>query len=120
MAIEPESLAVAPGGAGDLALFERRGATVVLVDLARVLARPVPAEAPKQALVVRFGAELVAFGVDRVHGQQEAVVRPLADPLVQSQGVAGSTDLGDGRPTLVLDLIALGRRVQTAKKGKAA
>ena len=31
-------------------------------------------------------------------------MRPLEDPLVQVPGVAGATDLGDGLPTLVLDL----------------
>ena len=40
-------------------------------------------------------------------GQQEVVVRPVDDPLVRVIGVSGSTDLGDGRPVLVLDLIAL-------------
>jgi len=34
-------------------------------------------------------------------------VRPLVDPLVSVPGVSGATDLGDGRPTLVLDLVAL-------------
>jgi two-component system chemotaxis sensor kinase CheA len=35
------------------------------------------------------------------------VVRPLEDPLGRVPGVTGATDLGDGRPTLVLDLYAL-------------
>jgi two-component system chemotaxis sensor kinase CheA len=43
------------------------------------------------------------------------VIRPLEDPLVQRAGITGSTDLGDGRPTLVLDLVALG----TAPSGQA-
>jgi two-component system chemotaxis sensor kinase CheA len=46
-------------------------------------------------------------------GQQEVVVRPLEDPLVKVVGVAGSTDLGDGRPTLVLDLLALSGAIST-------
>ena len=58
----------------------------------------------KKALLVRRGAEVVAFSVDRMLGSQEVVVRPLVDPLSRAAGVAGSTDLGDGRPTLVLDL----------------
>ncbi len=40
-------------------------------------------------------------------GQQEVVVRPLEDPLVRVRGVTGATDLGDGKPTLVLDLLGL-------------
>jgi two-component system chemotaxis sensor kinase CheA len=53
-------------------------------------------------------------------GQQEAVVRPLIDPLVQAPGVAGATDLGDGRPTIVLDLVALGASLARRFGGRAA
>jgi len=49
----------------------------------------------------------VAFGVDRLLGQQEVVIRPVNDPLIRVPGISGATDLGDGRPTLVLDLVAL-------------
>jgi two-component system chemotaxis sensor kinase CheA len=88
-------------------LLARRGETVPLFDLAKALALPNPTPAP-QALVVRgAGGELVAYAVDRVLGQQEIVVRPLVDPLVASAAISGSTDLGDGRVTVVLDLLAL-------------
>jgi len=50
-------------------------------------------------------------------GQQEVVVRPLEDQLVRVHGISGTTDLGDGRPTLVLDLAALGGRLLTDAKG---
>jgi two-component system chemotaxis sensor kinase CheA len=46
--------------------------------------------------------------VDRIIGHQEIVVRPLVDALVSLPGLAGSTDLGDGIPTLVLDLPRIG------------
>jgi two-component system chemotaxis sensor kinase CheA len=55
---------------------------------------------------LRGGA--VAFGIDRLLGQQEVVVRPVHDTLVRVKGLAGATDLGDGRPTLVLDLSTMG------------
>jgi two-component system chemotaxis sensor kinase CheA len=41
--------------------------------------------------------------VERVYGQREVVVRPIRDPLIQAPGVAGATELGDGRPVLILD-----------------
>jgi two-component system chemotaxis sensor kinase CheA len=41
--------------------------------------------------------------VDRIHGQREVVVRPIRDPLIQSPGISGATELGDGRPVLILD-----------------
>jgi two-component system chemotaxis sensor kinase CheA len=89
-------------------VIERRGEAVPFVDLASAL-KLRGAETPaRQAMLVRRNGEPIAFALDRVVGQQEAVVRPLVDPLVQAPGVAGATDLGDGKPTLVLDLIALG------------
>jgi two-component system chemotaxis sensor kinase CheA len=45
--------------------------------------------------------------VDRVHGQKEVVVRAIRDPLVQVPGVVGATELGDGRPVLILDGVML-------------
>jgi two-component system, chemotaxis family, sensor kinase CheA len=41
--------------------------------------------------------------VDRVRARREVVVRPLTDPLVRVPGVSGATELGDGRPILILD-----------------
>ncbi|MEO8874753.1 MAG: chemotaxis protein CheW [Polyangiaceae bacterium] len=92
-------------------ILERRGETIPLVDLAAVLHLPLSTSArmpTTQAILVRSNGEPIAFSLDRVIGQQEAVVRPLVDPLVQAPGVAGATDLGDGKPTIVLDLVALG------------
>jgi two-component system chemotaxis sensor kinase CheA len=41
--------------------------------------------------------------VDRIQGQREVVVRSIRDPLGQTPGVVGATELGDGRPVLILD-----------------
>ncbi len=87
-------------------LLERRGEAVPLLSLARLFSLSSTAPAPK-ALVVRRREQPFAFAVERMLGQQEIVVRPLEDPLVNVPGIAGTTDLGDGKPTLVLDLMAL-------------
>ncbi|MHA7634497.1 chemotaxis protein CheA [Corallococcus sp. M7] len=115
---------VRPAGADGVGLVERRGAAVPLVSLARLLDAAVDANAAGQgakALIVRQRGEPVAFAVDRLVGQQEIVLRPLEDPLVRVPGVAGATDLGDGQPTLVLDLGALGAaRVGRRKRASRA
>jgi two-component system, chemotaxis family, sensor kinase CheA len=61
------------------------------------------------AFVVGSGSNLIGIVVDRIIGQREIVVRALADPLVQVRGVAGATELGDGRAVLILDAFALVR-----------
>ena len=108
------------GAARDTVLLQRRGEMVVLLDLARSLDL-VGEQTRTAAFVVRVNGDAVAFAVERVIGQQETVVRPLRDPLVQSTGVAGTTDLGDGRATMVLDLGALaGAAGRDSNGGRAA
>jgi two-component system chemotaxis sensor kinase CheA len=97
------------GGAA-LRLVRHRGRAVPLLSLASVFEFATRG-AESKALIVRRGDEVVAFAIDRMLGQQEVVVRPLNDALVAVPGVTGATDLGDGQPTLVLDLFPLAARL---------
>jgi len=121
--LDPEKIMRGPRAGGRQArFFERRGETVPLVDLGYALGLGAESDGftGKQALVVRRGHEdPVAFAIDRVLGQQETVVRPLVDPLVVVAGVSGSTDLGDGRATLVLDLLGLSAKLGRMRKDAA-
>ena len=108
--VDSQNVVRSPGpSAGSLlvALLSRRGEAVPLIGLCSLFSLPGGEAAGRKALVVRRNGEPFAFAVDRMRGQQEIVVRPLSDPLVKVAGVPGVTDLGDGRPTLVLDLVAL-------------
>ena len=111
----PRPSAAAPGA---LSLVERRGHAIPVVSLGVVLAIDSGANARK-ALVIRGNGHPIAFTVDRMIGRQEVVVRRIDDPLVKVPGIAGATDLGDGRPTLVLDLNELGvlARARSASVG---
>jgi two-component system chemotaxis sensor kinase CheA len=88
-------------------IVHRRGHALPLIALGARLDIDVGTTA-KNAMVIRHKGELIAFAIDRMLGRQEVVVRPVDDPLVRARGIAGATDLGDGRPTLVLDLSELG------------
>ena len=101
--------ALRPPTAGGALVVERRGGAMPVLSLARGFGLPAPPLTGDRvkALVVRRGGEPCAFAVEAVFAQQEVVVRPLEDPLVRVVGVTGATDLGDGRPTLVVDLVAL-------------
>jgi two-component system chemotaxis sensor kinase CheA len=103
-------LTPAPGRAHPLRLLRRAGNQIPLVSLSRALEMPPVARDRAKAIVVNRAGQKIAFEVDQLHGQHEVVVRPLEDPLVSVFGISGSTDLGDGRPVLVLDLVALGGR----------
>lgn len=109
VAVEPASLTRIPemtAGRGSAALLRRRGESVPFYELDRVFGG-VNGSASGKALIVRRAGAPFAFGVERMLGQQEVVVRPLIDALTKVPGVSGSTDLGDGKPTLVIDLLAL-------------
>lgn len=91
-------------------LCQRRGCAVPVIALATLL-RLGRADDASKVLVVRRAGQPLAFAVDRMLGRHEVVVRPVADPLARAPGIAGATDLGDGRPTLLLDLVELGAGV---------
>jgi two-component system, chemotaxis family, sensor kinase CheA len=112
--VEPDAITSPPRPAADAGvdLMRRRGESMPLVSLFRVLdragrrARHDGGREPK-AIVVRRLGEPYAFGVERMLGKHEVLVRPLTDPLAHAPGISGSADLGDGRPTLVVDLLGL-------------
>ena len=57
-------------------------------------------------LVIGEETNAVGLAVDRIIGQREIVVRAIKDPLAQSKGIAGATELGDQRVVLILDISA--------------
>ena len=92
----------------ELEILLRRGQAVPVIELARMFHMAERAATARKAIIVRRAGAPLAFAVDRMLGQQEVVIRPMNDVLVRAPGVSGATDLGDGKPTLVLDLVALG------------
>ncbi len=116
--IDPRRVVVGPSlrrvrGRGPAAMLRHGDAIIPLFDLGEVLGQATEdavsslTDLPRKAVLVRRARGLVAFGVDRMLGHHEVVVRPLSDPLVRVRGITGTTDLGDGKPTLILDLGAL-------------
>ena len=53
------------------------------------------------------GEQRVGLVVDRLHGQQDTVIKPIQGPLSSLRGIAGATDLGDQQAVLVLDASAI-------------
>jgi two-component system chemotaxis sensor kinase CheA len=109
--VDPAGLVAGPGAfraGAPVRMLRWRGESVPYVELRDALGLH-RGGAGRKGLVVRADGVSFAFGVDRMIGRQEVVIRPMSDPLVDLAGIAGATDLGDGKPTLVLDLPALTR-----------
>jgi len=81
---------------------------VPLARLAELFALPAAGGAASYAVVLGRGDKRVGLVVDRLHGQQEVVIKGL-DPAVSGAAfaVAGATILGDGRVVLILDVASL-------------
>jgi two-component system chemotaxis sensor kinase CheA len=95
----------ARGGEG----FEARslavmGQLVRAYSLAKLFGLPSLAPpGPRPFAVLEVDGLTFALSVDRLVGQEEAVLKPLFPPLDRIKGLAGTTVLGNGRPLLVLD-----------------
>jgi two-component system chemotaxis sensor kinase CheA len=103
--VTTESDLSARGGEG----FEARslavmGQLVRAYSLAKLFGLPSLAPpGPRPFAVLEVDGLTFALAVDRLVGQEEAVLKPLFPPLDRIKGLAGTTVLGNGRPLLVLD-----------------
>jgi two-component system chemotaxis sensor kinase CheA len=103
--VTTENDLVARGGEG----FEARslavmGQLVRAYSLAKLFGLPSLAPpGPRPFAVLEVDGVRFALAVDRLVGQEEAVLKPLFPPLDKVKGLAGATVLGNGRPLLVLD-----------------
>ena len=90
-------------------IISYRDRVLPLVSLRRLFGLPEQRAASSYVLVVGAEPQLAGLVVDRVLALREIVVHPVTDPLVAVPGVAGATELGDGRISLILDAAALVR-----------
>lgn len=69
-------------------------------------------------IVVRDSANSVGLVVDRLIGQEEAVVKPVSDMFEFNKAISGATIMGDGSVHMILDVPYLMKDiVQTARAG---
>lgn len=74
-------------------------------------------------VVVSTGLQELGLVVDELLGQEEVVIKPLADYLQLDSGFSGATILGDGRISLILDipeLVHMTTRKQVSKQQQLA
>jgi len=99
-----------------------RGGVVPLVYLGELFKLPPRTGAARHVLIVGSDGHLTGLVVDRVLGLREIVVHPVPDPIVAVPGIAGATELADGRVSLILDAGALvrGSRDRTLRSSRDA
>jgi len=106
-----ETLVVGPGDLQRSAareLLNLRGDALPVLRLADEFGlRITPRDQKQYAVVLGIGDARVALLVDRLEGQQDAVIKPVQGPLRTLRGVAGATELGAQNAVLVLDVSAL-------------
>lgn len=91
-------------------VIDLRGSTVPLVRLEDVFDLDVSEQTRGRRLfvvVVGLAQNRIGVAVDDLVGQHDVVIKSLGKRLGNVRGIAGATDLGDQRTTLVLDVAAL-------------
>lgn len=96
-------------------IISYRGKVLPLLRLARVFDMEHQRGSSFHVLVLGEETNAVGLAVDRILGQREIVVRAIKDPLAQSKGIAGATELGDQRVVLILDISALRQLAMTSR-----
>ena len=92
-----------------------RGKVLPLLRLARLFEMNYQRGPKFHVLVLGEDSNAVGLAVDRILGQREIVVRAIKDPVGQSKGIAGATELGDQRVVLILDITALRQLAVTSR-----
>jgi len=104
--------------------FDLRGEVLPYIDLARFYGAAAghgAAEPARRSLVVvRDGAVRLGLVVDRLHGEHQTVIKPLAGIFRHLKALAGSTILGSGDVALVLDMQGLMGAALRATSGHRA
>lgn len=94
-------------------VLHHAGKAIPVVSLATALAGSAATAGEEErplACIVNGGEESCALLVDRIHGEREISIRPLAQELGRYDWFAGATRSGDGRVVLVLSPEGIVRR----------
>ena len=98
-------------------LISHQGSVLPLVNLSQVFGLQTNIiKSETHVLVVGGETSIVGIVVDRIIGEREIVVRAINDPLVRVDGIAGASELGDGRVILILDVAGLSRLARRMNK----
>jgi two-component system chemotaxis sensor kinase CheA len=87
-----------------------RGETLPIFRLSTVFGQSRAAQSDKSfVVIVSVGGQRTGFVVDELLGQEEVVIKPLADYVQDKSGFSGATIIGDGRISLIIDVYEMVR-----------
>ena len=103
-------------------VYRLRGRLLPLVELRKELGFETEGEEQRigSVVVLEVGERQLGLVVDSVTETQEIVVKPLGELLERIPVYAGATILGDGRVTLILDVLGLAQRAHVITEGSHA
>lgn len=98
--------------AGDMPVYKNEGEYIPIVDLCEEFEIKGRAQSVNEGLIAIVEGEnrKIAVKIDELLGQQQVVIKSLESHYKSLQGVSGATILGDGRVSLILDIVGLSKR----------
>jgi len=98
--------------AGDMPVYKNEGEYIPIVDLRREFDIQLEKQSTNEGLIAIVEGEnrKIAIKIDELLGQQQVVIKSLESHYKSIQGVSGATILGDGRVSLILDIVGLSKR----------
>lgn len=81
-----------------------RGEVLPFVRLRELFRLPATGQTRENVVVVQYGRSRAGLIVDTLHGELQAVIKPLAPIFRMSHGISGSTILGSGEVGFILDI----------------
>jgi len=97
--------------------LDLRGHALPLLLLRQRFGDQSPRPQKQHVVVVKSNDQQVGLVVDSLHGEMQAVIKPLPALFAHLPGIAGSTILGTGAVALILDVPSLLASMSSADQG---
>lgn len=94
---------------------ELRGQVLPFIRLRKLFKVSGAPSARQSIVVVKQGAQRFGLIVDRLLGEAQTVIKPMAPMFAHLEGISGSSILGSGEVALILDVPMLLRQTQSTK-----
>lgn len=84
--------------------LDLRGEVLPFIQLQQLFALPSKKSNRENIVVVQYGNQRAGLVVDHLHGELQAVIKPLNSLFRSLKGIGGYTILGSGKVGLILDI----------------